>query len=100
MTRLERREQALLKIHRKRCKYLSPEALPTDPALLNATTTKKKNAVHIDVLEQEAMPYTPPEFHHHISLSRNFHTNIAAFLAENKGDPAIKVSRTKVLYCI
>ena len=38
----------------------------------------------------EALPYTPPEYHHHISQSRNFPVHIQTFLNLTRGDdPAV-----------
>ena len=40
----------------------------------------------------EALPYTPPEYHHHISQSRNFPVHIQTFLNLTRGDnPAVMV---------
>ncbi|RDB18275.1 hypothetical protein Hypma_000641 [Hypsizygus marmoreus] len=41
-------------------------------------------------VKSEALPYTPPEVHHHISPSRNFPVNVTRFLAETQGDRATK----------
>ena len=41
--------------------------------------------------ESEALPYTPPALHHHISDSQSFPVNITSFLASFQGDPAISV---------
>ncbi|KAF8955631.1 hypothetical protein BDZ97DRAFT_1673366, partial [Flammula alnicola] len=71
MTRLERREQALRRMIRK-------------PA------AKKKVSPRLDFAESEALPFTAPEYHHHISHSRNFPMNITSFLASNQGDPAVE----------
>ena len=34
----------------------------------------------------EALPYTPPEYHHHISQSKNFPVHIQTFLNLTRGD--------------
>ena len=73
MTQLERREDALRRIQRRQ---------PT------TTTTAKP---YLTFAESEALPYTPPALHHHISDSRNFPANITSFLASFQGDPAISV---------
>ena len=82
MTRLERREYALRKLNK-----LQGKAVP----VLQAKRSSKLRT-NVPFEESEALPYTPPEEHHHISKSRNFHMNIVAFLASNQGDPAIIVS--------
>jgi hypothetical protein len=98
MTRLERREHALRRLihlnnnktgyrtetngHKKRKviqlsppKVESVESHPTIPFTLS-----------------EALPYTPPEYHHHISLSRNFPIHIHTFLNSTRvDDPAVTV---------
>ncbi|KAJ7144085.1 hypothetical protein C8R44DRAFT_602076, partial [Mycena epipterygia] len=65
MTRLEHRDQALLRIKRG-----------LRPAL--------------NFEESEALPYTSPEIHHYISPSRNHHFHLTTWLAENAEDPAVK----------
>ena len=82
MTRLERREYALRKLNK-----LQGKAVP----VLQAKRSSKLRT-NVPFEESEALPYTPPEEHHHISKSRNFHMNIVAFLSSNQGDPAIIVS--------
>jgi hypothetical protein len=76
MTRLERREDALRRIQRRLGK-----------ARVSAMTVKP----YLTFTESEALPYTPPALHHHISDSRNFPVNITSFLASFQGDPAISV---------
>ena len=40
----------------------------------------------------EALPHTPPEYHHNISQSRNFPVHIQNFLNSTRGDdPAVMV---------
>ncbi|KAF7367198.1 hypothetical protein MSAN_00980100 [Mycena sanguinolenta] len=93
MTILERREQALLHIARKLGKILpSPPPQPHTKGKRKAGAKRKvkKSSLHVDFLESETLPYTAPEQHHHISASRNFHTNIPQFLHENEGDPAVQ----------
>lgn len=104
ITQLERREAALLKISRQEADaaHIPPvEAIPEDP---NAATTSKKRKRKagkqrerkqptLDFAESESLPYTPPEFHYHISHSRNYYHNLSEWLGENKGDPAIKVRK-------
>ena len=75
MTRLERREYALQKLIKMKGK-----------------TTPSKLRTNLSFEDSEALPYTPPDEHHHISKSRNYHMNIMAYLASNHGDPALAVS--------
>ena len=74
ITRLERREDALRRIQRRKARE-------------SATTVKP----YLTFTESEALPYTPPVLHHHISDLRNFPVNITSFLASFQGDPAISV---------
>ncbi|KAF8074854.1 hypothetical protein FPV67DRAFT_601603 [Lyophyllum atratum] len=77
MTKLERRERAL----RKHCRAREvPE---------KGKKGKTANP-RIAFTETEVLPLTPPEVHHHISSSRNFHLDIPTWLAANAGDPAIQ----------
>ncbi|KAJ7105541.1 hypothetical protein C8R44DRAFT_639148, partial [Mycena epipterygia] len=81
MTQLGRRETALLKISRaKKEAEHRKRKVPAPP--------KKISAV-LDFAESESLPYTPPEAHFHISLSRNFHCNLPTWLSANVGDPAV-----------
>ena len=93
MTRLERREQALLRLVRKNAREQAkqhPGKFTTQHG--GKSTTKKKTIVpQLDFMESEALPFTAPEQHHHISHSRNFPMNITSFLASNQGDAAIEV---------
>lgn len=74
MTRLERREAFLRSYRRK---------------------TAAKG--HLGFDESEVLPYTPPDVHHHISKSHNFHFNLTSFLSENKNDPAVEVIAVPIL---
>lgn len=81
MTRLERREYALRKLTRKKGKKASS----------GGGKNLDKLRTNMSFEDSEALPYTAPDMHHHISRSRNFHMNIMAFLSSNQGDPAISV---------
>ncbi|KAF7349533.1 hypothetical protein MSAN_01743700 [Mycena sanguinolenta] len=39
--------------------------------------------------KSEALPYTTPDQHHHISPSRNFSLHLTSWLRSNHGDPAV-----------
>lgn len=100
MTRLERRDQALLRILRKQrsAAVIPPiDALPEAPEPKKKGKDKKKRKTRalrpaLDFEESEALPYTSPDIHHHISPSRNHHFHLTTWLAENAEDPAVKVS--------
>jgi hypothetical protein len=93
MTVLERREQALRRIARTLHKVLPAPPVHTAPAdSQKKLKRKRKNpGLWVDFAENESLPYTSPEQHHHMSHSRNFYLNISHFLSENQGDPAINV---------
>ncbi|KAF5368267.1 hypothetical protein D9615_010369 [Tricholomella constricta] len=40
--------------------------------------------------ESEPLPSTPLDFHHHISVSRNFPIHLHSFILDNEGDPAME----------
>ncbi|KAG5649352.1 hypothetical protein H0H81_004375 [Sphagnurus paluster] len=46
--------------------------------------------------ENEPLPPTPPESHHHISPSCNFPVHIQTFILANDGDPAVQDFYTKL----
>ncbi|KAF5384836.1 hypothetical protein D9615_000907 [Tricholomella constricta] len=82
MTKLEQRERAL---------RMQRQALKKGKAPENRNNGRKGLIANprIDFSASEALPHTPPEVHHHISPSRNFHLDIPTWLAGNAGDPAI-----------
>ena len=111
ITRLERREDALRRIQQilrtaavgskemedPKDVLGQPQTLPGSTrvtqvqrkiARKSAKTTLKP---YLTFTESEALPYTPPALHHHISDSRNFPANITSFLASFQGDLAIYV---------
>lgn len=90
MTRLERRERAMLALARKNGK--SAGGVSNTGGSAHKKGLKPNTNPRLDFAESEALPYTAPEQHHHISPSRNFPVNVTAFLAENRGDPAVTVS--------
>ncbi|KAJ7174906.1 hypothetical protein C8R46DRAFT_1161271 [Mycena filopes] len=83
ITQLERREAALKKITRTRSRGDKRQTKARGPNF------PRKVLPTLDFTESESLPYTPPEVHFHISMSRNFHCNIPSWLAEHAGDPAI-----------
>lgn len=87
MTRLERREYALRKLNKMEGKTTS----------ISPTKSPAKLRSNVSFEDSEVLPYTPPEEHHHISKSRNYHMNIVSFLTSNQGDPAIIVSFRSLL---
>lgn len=104
ITQLERRETALLKISRqqKDAAHIPPIAAIPEDAATDTTVPKKrkrtpgkvpkKTLPTLDFADAESLPYTPPEFHFHISQSRNYHFNLTHWLGQHIGDPALKAS--------
>ncbi|KDR69150.1 hypothetical protein GALMADRAFT_230924 [Galerina marginata CBS 339.88] len=93
MTRLERREFGLRRLIRKQAREEArkdPSKFTSQHQKATPTAPKKTITPHIDFAESEALPFTPPDLHHHISHSRNFPFNISSFLSSNVGDPAIE----------
>ena len=101
MTHLECHEQALLHLVHKN----AWEEAKQNPGKFTTQyggklmTMKKTITPQLDFIESEALLFTAPEQHHHISHSCNFPMNITSFLVSNQGDPAIKVSNSgKIKY--
>ena len=72
-----------------------PQIVSGSIRVISSSTKKARKSVkmmvkpYLTFTESEALPYTPPVLHHHISGSRNFPANITSFLASFQGDPAI-----------
>jgi hypothetical protein len=96
MTRLERREHALRRlIHINKTGY-DTETIGHKKRKVIQLSPKKAESVKIHPTIpfnlSEALPYTPPDYHHHISPSRNFPVHIHNFLNSTRvDDPAIMV---------
>ncbi|KAJ6523908.1 hypothetical protein DFH09DRAFT_1329772 [Mycena vulgaris] len=108
ITKLEHREAALLKLSRqqKDTANVPPiEAIPEEDAAAAPQKKRKRKAASkpvkrtlptLNFAESESLPYTPPEFHYHMSCSRNHHFNLTLWLSENHGDPVVKDFRPKL----
>jgi hypothetical protein len=94
MTKLERQETALLRMasraHSKAQKLGGTKATPVPQGHKEKL---KKARTFIPFAESEALPYTTPEQHHHISPSHNTPLHLTSSITKNKDDPAIKVSQ-------
>jgi hypothetical protein len=101
MTRLERREHALRRLEQIRLNKIGPgyhadssgrkrrKVVQLSPEKVESTA---KSHPSIPFTLSEPLPYTPPEYHHHISQSRNFPIHIHNFLDSTRvDDPAITV---------
>ncbi|KAJ6559288.1 hypothetical protein B0H10DRAFT_2240500 [Mycena sp. CBHHK59/15] len=89
MTQLERRESSLLRI-RARAAFNARrfgKTTPTPDAQGHKRKLRKQK-LYVPFAESEALPYTAPEEHHHISTSRNFSHHVASWLNEQGDDPA------------
>ncbi|KAJ7097121.1 hypothetical protein B0H15DRAFT_920861 [Mycena belliarum] len=90
ITQLERRESALTQIKAradKNAALVTKKTTPT-PVPQGHKQKLKKKTLGIPFVESEALPYTTPEEHHHISVSRNFSYHLSSWLNEHLGDPA------------
>ena len=50
------------------------------------------NTLNIPLKEEEVLGPTPPEHHHYISKDVHHKVDVLKWLADNQGDPALKVS--------
>ncbi|KAF7291339.1 hypothetical protein MIND_01278400 [Mycena indigotica] len=103
ISNLERREAALLKIADDVRTLPQPVPPVDDPVLTGAkrkwaTTARatKKQDPTLSFAQAEALPYTPPEEHIHISLSRHVHVNLDFWIEQHLGDPAFQNFRVKL----
>ena len=92
MTRLEHHEQALrqlILLNKDKTDYHTERSGHKKKKVM-----VKSMKIHptIPFTLSEALPYTPPEYHHHISPSRNFPVHIHTFLNSMRvDDPAVMV---------
>ena len=54
--------------------------------------------LNIPLREEEVLGPTPPEQHHHISKDVQHKVDVFKWLADNRSDPALKVSKFTVFY--
>ncbi|KAJ7616889.1 hypothetical protein B0H17DRAFT_852803, partial [Mycena rosella] len=94
MTQLERRETYLMRTSgRARAKASKAgKTVATPNPQGHKRKLKNKSKAYIPFAESEALPYTTPDQHHHISPSRNFTFHLSSWLGEHRGDPAIQVN--------
>ncbi|KAJ7673060.1 hypothetical protein DFH06DRAFT_53284 [Mycena polygramma] len=52
-------------------------------------TEMKRTTTYVPFAESEALPYTAPEEHHHISGSHRFSLHLPTWLTQNRDDPAV-----------
>ncbi|KAJ7149300.1 hypothetical protein C8R43DRAFT_1128654 [Mycena crocata] len=87
---LERRETSLLRIAARaklNARLFGKTTATPDP---QGHKKKLKNKTYIPFAESEALPYTTPEQHHHISGSHNYSLPLSSWIFENRFDPAVK----------
>ena len=97
MTRLERREQALhqlIVLNKDKTEYQTETSGHKKRKVM---VEKVKSRPTIPFALSEALPYTPPEYHHHISPSRNFPIHIHTFLNSTRADDLAVVVRLIML---
>ncbi|KAK7037071.1 hypothetical protein R3P38DRAFT_3480997 [Favolaschia claudopus] len=91
ISKLERRETALLRMAaRARSKAQHLGGTKPTPVAQGYAKRLKKAQTYLSFAESEALPYTTPSQHHHISRSRNTSFHLSSWLAKNKDDPATK----------
>ena len=95
MTRLERREHALRRLthlNNDKTGYRTERNGHKKRKVIQLSPPKVENRPTIPFTLSEALPYTPPEYHHHISPSKNFPVHIHTFLNSTRvDDPAVTV---------
>jgi hypothetical protein len=55
------------------------------------TSHVPKKQVALGFTDDDPLPFTPPQQHHHISESNLYFENTTTWLGEHKDDPATKV---------
>ncbi|KAJ7104782.1 hypothetical protein C8R44DRAFT_943843, partial [Mycena epipterygia] len=91
MTLLERRETSLLRIAtRARLNARLFGKTTATPVFQGHTRKFVKTKTYVPFNESEALPYTTPEQHHHISGSHNFSWHLPSWLSKNRDDPAVE----------
>ncbi|KAF7293837.1 hypothetical protein HMN09_01179600 [Mycena chlorophos] len=100
--KLERREAALSKIADRVRAEQAPTVEPPPPTTgskrkRQSTRPAKKQQPTLSFAQREALPFTPPDAHFHMSLSRNVHVNLDVWITQNLGDPAFNNIRVKLL---
>ena len=53
---------------------------------------EQTNTLNIPLKEEEVLGPTPPKHHHHISKDVHHKVDVLKWLADNQGDPALKLS--------
>ena len=95
MTRLERREHALRRLNYDKTGYRTEMNGHKKRKVIQLSPSKVESMESHPTIPfslSEALPYTPPEYHHHISPSRNFPIHIHTFLNSTRvDDPAVTV---------
>ncbi|KAK7025783.1 hypothetical protein R3P38DRAFT_3316409 [Favolaschia claudopus] len=91
ISKLERRETALLRMAaRARSKAQRLGGTKSTPVAQGYRKQAKNTQTYLSFAESEALPYTIPSQHHHISSSRNNSIHLSSWLKQHKGDPATK----------
>ncbi|KAJ7687114.1 hypothetical protein B0H17DRAFT_1203783 [Mycena rosella] len=85
MTQLERRETYLLRMANRVHKKTRGRSTAEHQGHMRKLKASK---TYIPFAESEALPYTTPDQHHHISPSHNFSLHLSSWLGEHQGDPA------------
>ncbi|KAJ7799440.1 hypothetical protein B0H14DRAFT_3491588 [Mycena olivaceomarginata] len=92
ITLLEQCETVLMCIAARAQKKACRTFVRTTPTLVAQGHKHKlgKSQMYVPFNEHEALPYTMPEQHHHISSSRNFSLHVSSWLTKHADDPVTK----------
>lgn len=61
------------------------------------TEADRRDPVAIRSAEDDRLPLTDPDKHHHISKTQRYPINVMKWMKENENDLAVKVSRSKFI---
>jgi hypothetical protein len=88
ITKLEHRERILAKMKWAELHHQSALLTSAEPP----SGAKEQNGrPSLGFRDADPLPYTPPQYHHHISDSISKWFEITSWLGEHSGDPALRV---------
>jgi hypothetical protein len=82
-------------VYRERLLFQAQQVLRKQQLMDASEVGQNTNTLDIPLEEEEVLDPTPPEQHHHISKDVRHKVDILKWLADNRKDPALKVSRFK-----
>jgi len=57
---------------------------------------KTKDTMVVNFADNDPLPFTPPQLHHHVSKSKRHHHTLVNWLGRHSDDEAVKVSKITV----